>query len=166
MATPQFLSRADLDSRITAARVDQIFDRDGDGRAEQSVIDEILAEAEGEALALLLRAFTLDQVTAMVGTPGAHGPDVSLRAKMAWIACELASETKGEFIAEDGKGRYWARYTAAKTDIDKMSKGGLATPSGQQNKQTGGLIRPSLRSGEKPFVFAPSGRSRSPRGGF
>ena len=166
MATPQFLARADLDARITAAKVDQLFDRDGDGIAETSVINEVLAEAEGEALALLLRAFTIQQVTAMVGTPGVPGPDVSLRAKMAWIACELGCETKPEFCGADGKGRYWARYTVSKEDIDKMSKGGLRTPSGEKNAQTGGLIRPRLQTGEKPFVFAPSGSSRSPRGGF
>lgn len=163
LRVPKYLTSADLDARIGAARVDQLFDDDGDGLRDALTVNTILVEAEDLAAASMLKAYPAESVTLL----GQN--DETFRGQVAWIACELASERRGEFVAEDGKGRYWAQYLRAKEYFGQLAKGQLK-PAGEAqagtNRQAGGAVTPTLVANSPRFIFAPDRYAPNGRGGF
>lgn len=163
MRAPSYLTSADLDNRIGAARVDQLFDDDGDGVRDAVVVNAILLEAEDLAAASMLKAYGADGVVLL----GRN--DETFKGQVAWIAAELASERRGEFVAEDGKGRYWAQYQRAKEYLAALSKAQIKS-AGESvagpSRQAGGTVSPRLQPDTPRFIFAPDRNAPNGRGGF
>src|SRR5574341_731113 len=164
MATPEYLTPGDLEVNIGAGEVTRLSDDDGDGLRDTTTLNQVMAEAEGLAASYLLRGFTTQQILALAAN------DPYLTSCSAWIACELLSERRGEFIANDGKGRYWAQYERAVGYFDRLAKSQVKSKgeaAAGENKQAGGNIRPKALDGTNPtFVFAPDRESPTGRGGY
>ncbi len=160
---PSWLTSADLNRVIGAARTDFLFDDDGDGKRDPMKVNQILLQAEDEVSAKLKRAYTDDQIVLLCKN------DIVLRNHSAWIAAELASESRSEFIAEDGKGRYWVQYTRALTHFELLSKSQVQTSAKKvagNNAQSGGKIQPQLPPETPRFTFAPDKDAPTGHGGF
>jgi hypothetical protein len=161
---PKYMTSADLDARIGAAKVDQLFDDDGDSHRDALVVNTILVEAEDFAAARMLKGgWSQDGVEQFA----AH--DETYRSMVAWVAIELATERRPEFVAEDGKGRYWAQYIRAKEHFDAISKSKLRSPAEGTvgaNKQGGGSLSPMVNPPRPSFVWAPDRHNPNGRGGF
>lgn len=160
-----WMERSDLDVAIGPANVDRIFaDDTGSGRANPEVLNTVLAMAERKVVSLLLRAFTVEEIIAIMND------DQMCRSSCAYIAAEYGSRRKGDFSSEDGKGRYYQSFKEAVEHFEKMSHGATQTPTkGVTNAQEGGTIKPPIvPDGAQPFIFAPRNNFRGPggRGGF
>jgi hypothetical protein len=164
MSDPQYLQLDDLRSRGGTETVERLFSQAGSGGAPDPLkVNTILVEAEHLVASELLRAWSADDVTAMMKT------DEALRGQAAWVALELASESKHEFIAEDGWGRYKVQYERAMTHFKKLADGRIRTRSNkvdQGGANAGGRIQPRMPANERNFVFAPSNNSPKGQGGF
>lgn len=168
-ASPAYMTKADLEERVGATTVAHLFDDDGDGTIasgsqDETTLNSVMAEAEALALSRMLRGYTEAQVVTLAGD------DPSFTAQVAWVALELASERRSEFIAADGKGRYWTQYERAVDFFDRLSKSrihskGEAAAGGSSN--TGGNVSPKKSDGtKKTFVFASDTDAPTGRGGF
>jgi phage gp36-like protein len=138
---------------VGSATVDQLLDDDDDGLADETTLQEIIEEAEALAANKLLRAYTRDEVQTLAKL------DPGLKGQVAWIALELASEHKREFISEDGKGRYWAQYERALGYLEALSKGkskSLGEAETGPGKNTGGKLQPTSAD-QSRFIFAANG---------
>jgi hypothetical protein len=163
LRVPAYLTSADLDNRIGAARVDMLFDDDGDSLRDAIPLNAIMVEAEDLAASWMLKGYPIESVVLL----GKN--DETFRGQVAWVAAELASERRQEFIAEDGKGRYWAQYTRAKEYFTAMSKAQLRSPAetvAGKNAGSGGSLSPTLQTNQPRFIFAPDRGSPTGHGGF
>lgn len=162
LRVPKYMTSADLDARITAGTVDMLFDDDGDGVRDAIPLNTILVEAEDLAASYLLSGWSADNIVNIGKT------DETFRAQVAWIAAELASERRGMFIGEDGKGRYWQQMQRATKYFDLLSKNRQSTVSQTSgaNLQENANVNPRLGATQDRFVFAPNARSPSGQGGF
>jgi hypothetical protein len=57
---PAYMTSADLDARIGAGKVDELFDDDGDNQRDSVVVNTILVEAEDFAATYMLSAWPID----------------------------------------------------------------------------------------------------------
>src|SRR5574341_2274511 len=161
MATPEYLTPGDLEANIGAGEVTRLSDDDGDGIRDSTTLNQVMAEAEGLAASYLLRGFSAQQILLLAAN------DPYLTSSSAWIACELLSERRGEFIAPDGKGRYWVQYERAIGYCDRLAKAQIKSKGeavAGENKLAGGSVRPKTLDGKNPtFVFSPDRESPTGR---
>lgn len=160
---PAYMSSVDLDARIGARKVDELFDDDGDMVRDAVTVNTLLVEAEDFAASRMLKGWNIEQINLMAAK------DEAFRAQVAWVAIEMASERRSEFLAEDGKGRYWAQYTRAKEYFDAIAKGQVASAAEVTvgtNKQTGGGLSPTITPPASRFIFAPDRFNPTGHGGF
>lgn len=162
-----YLALADLQAKVGAARVLQLFDDDGDGVlgvAELVNVWIVLEEAEGFAYSRMLRAWTQDAVIDLAGA------DPLFKGHVAWVALELASERRPEFTSPDGKGQFWAQYERAIQFFDALSKNkqrSIGETAGGRAGTAGGNVSPTTTANTAAqFTFAPSRRSPHGHGGF
>lgn len=162
LRVPQYMTSADLDRRVGAKSIDDLFDDDGDGERDPIPLNAVLCEAEDLAATYLLSGWTADNIVNLGKT------DETYRAQVAWVAIELATERRGVFIAEDGKGRYWQQYQRSLKYFDLLSKNRLATVSTTSgpNLQENARVNPPINPNSDRFVFAPNARSPNGQGGF
>lgn len=163
-----YMVQADLEARVGADRVAQLFDDDVSGAlesGESATLVQVLEEAEGIAASYLMRAYpTTDQITLLANS------DPAFKMNVAWVALELASERRTEFSADDGKGAYWAQQERAFTYFENLSKGRRRS-RGEADAGThahrGGKLQPTESAGESTsFVFAPSEDAPDGHGGY
>lgn len=163
-----YMVLADLNARIGADRVAQLFDDDVSGSLESgetSVLTQVLEEAEGLAASYMMRAYpTTDQIKDLADA------DPAFKMNVAWIALELASERRPEMGADDGKGAFWAQQERAIKYLENLSKGRRRS-RGEADAGThahrGGKLQPTESAGESTsFVFAPSEDAPTGHGGY
>lgn len=160
---PDYLSSADLDARAGAARVDLLFDDDGDSQRDPDVLNAIMCEAEDFAASRMLKSWNRAAITTLAAQ------DITFRGHVAWVALELASERRAEWLAEDGKGRYWAQYLRAKEHFDMLAKSQISSQGEVKagaNAQSGGTLGPTNDPNRATFTFAPDARAPRGHGGF
>lgn len=162
-----FLSLSDLRNLIGSAKVTQYFDDEADGvvgGADANVL-QVLRAAEGVAYSRMLRAYdSKDSIVTLAEN------DPVFKWHATWVAAELASERRPEYMSEDGWGAFKAQYERAIEYFDHLSKGAqrsIGESSAGTGKNTGGAIQPRENiDNEKPFVIAPSKSNPGGPGGF
>lgn len=158
----RWLQWEDLECVVDRATVDRLFNDDNSGFRDMVLIEQVIQGAEAMAESKLLRSWTREQIFELA----TH--DAALRHQAAWIAMEMATERRQEFIAADGKGRYWAQYERAIAYFDALSKSkdhSRGETRAGQGANAGGERRPTLRADEAPFIFAPD-KNGVGQGGF
>jgi hypothetical protein len=164
-----WLTFKDLERVTSVDVIDRLFQDNNGGRRDAALLQSIILEAQALAESKLLRSWNQESIVKLAF----HDPAVRMNA--AWIALELATERRGEFIASDGKGRYWAQYERAMTFFDGLSKSKdqsrgekantqLGVDAAGVNKNTGGKRSPQGQRGNN-FVFADEGDGTK-HGGF
>ena len=157
-----WLKWEDLECVVDTATVDRLFTDDNDNTRDMILIEAVIQQAESLAEAQLLRSWTREQIFKL------GRADKAMRAMAAWFAIEMASERKQEFIAADGKGRFWAQYERSEKYFIALSKSqhhSRGEIEAGQGSNSGGKRLPKLGSNQDPFVFAPGINGREP-GGF
>jgi hypothetical protein len=153
VATPDYLTVADLVMLAGSAAVTQLADDDNSGAADTGLLDTFMSQAEHFAANVLLRSWTREQIELLAVN------DEGFRASVAWVALEMLSERRQEHLADGGKGRYWAQYERSVQYFDRLSKShahSVGEVAAGRNAQEGGGARPD--TGVQPrFVFAPIG---------
>jgi hypothetical protein len=160
---PDYLTSADLDARAGAARVDLLFDDDGDSQRDPEVMNAIMCEAEDYAASRMLKSWKRTAIAVLAAQ------DITFRGHVAWVALELASERRAEWLAEDGKGRYWAQYQRAKEHFDALAKSQISSQgevTAGANAQSGGKLGPTNDANRATFTFAADARAPRGHGGF
>jgi hypothetical protein len=165
VAVPQFLTPQDLENVGGGAGViDQLFDFNGDGLRDPIPLLEILCAAEDHMASYLLKGWPTREQVNVIGQT-----DRLARRHAAYVALELACEQRGQFLAADGKGRYWAQYERANDYFDRLARTALHTNAQSRvspGAQDGGAVNPRVSSCEPRFIFAPDKRSPRGHGGF
>lgn len=163
---PRYLTQTDLENRVGAARVLQLFDDNNDGSlsaGELSILNEKLESAEGEVDSRLMRAWSIDGITALAGE------DSAVKLHASWIALAFASERKPEFLGAGGIGPYKEQYDRAIKFFEKLSKGRQRSngeSAAGQGSNVGGNLQPTLPTGTSRFVFSPDNDNPTGHGGF
>jgi hypothetical protein len=163
LRTPKYMTSADLDARIGATKVDELFCDDGSGVRDSVIVNTFLVEAEDFAATRMIRSWAPDQVAQMATY------DETFKGQVAWVACELASERRHEFLDNEGKGRYWAQYMRAREHFDLLSKSRISSAAEATigaNKQSGGRLSPTITPPASRFLFAPDKNNPTGHGGF
>jgi hypothetical protein len=112
----QWLSVKDLERCVSVEIVDRLFQDTNSSVRDPVLVQAILLEAQALAESKLLRSWGQEAIVQLAF----H--DHAVRVNAAWIAIELATERRGEFIGSDGKGRYWVQYERAISFFDALSK--------------------------------------------
>jgi hypothetical protein len=147
----RYLTAADLEACTSVETVDRLFHDDNSGVRNMLLMESVMREAEALADSRMLRGWTEDQITTLALN------DSGFRCFVAWVALELATERRAEFISTDGKGRYWAQYERSIDHFVRLSKSKIHSKGERvagTNANTGGRARPQLRNGQSRFVFA------------
>lgn len=161
------MTKADLVQLVTDERVVQFFDDDGDGvvDAADTNLVSVLERAEAEYYSRMLRAYGDRQ--SMVDL--ANG-DPAIKAHVAGIAMEFASERRPDFTSDDGWGPFKAYYQRAIDHFESLSKGRRRTIGQEAAGKAGtigGQVSPAPPKGTTAdFVFAHSNNAKYGRGGF
>lgn len=164
-----WLTMRDLERVVSRNVVDMLFQDTNSNVRDPIIVQEILLAAISLAETKLLRSWSREQIARLAF----HDPAV--RSHAAWIAIELATERKGEFISADGKGRYWAQYERGISFFDALSKSKdqsrgekaktqLGVTAAGTSGNTGGRRKPASVAGNN-FVFADEGNGTK-HGGF
>lgn len=158
----RWLHWEDLESIVDTATIDRLFNDKNTAIRDMVLTEQVIQQAETLAESQLLRSWTQQQIADLA----AHDP--ALRAQAAWLALEGASERRQEFIAADGKGRYWAQYERSMTYFKELSKSKSHSRGEEvagKGSNAGGELRPALRPRQARRIFAdePDG---SGHGGF
>ena len=164
---PLFLARADLEAKIGAVNVRRYADDAGVGSvdsAAQAFLDTVMDEAEGEYFARMMKAYSRDGAVTLAQN------DKVLRGHCAWVACELLTERRPEFVGADGWGAYRAQYERAMKHFELVAaaqKRSQGEATAGTNPHVGGNLQPSPPAAtEDQFVFAPSKYNPGGSGGF
>lgn len=163
-----YLTIDHLKHLVGSKKVEQLFDDDLsssiDAGFETDAVTTILDMAESVASSKLLRRYTSnDQIVALANA------DSGFITHVAYIALELASERRSEFLSNDGKGEYWVQYERAVTYLDDLSKSKIRSVGESEagtGARVGGTVKPQLQTGTPRFVFAPDDDFPTGHGGF
>lgn len=169
LLTDTWLTFKDLERVTSPDVVDRLFQDNNSGRRDAALLQSIILEAQALAESKLLRSWGQEAIVQLAF----H--DSAVRMNAAWIAMELATERRGEFIANDGKGRYWAQYERAMTFFDGLSKSKdqsrgekaktqLGVTAAGTSKNSGGRRLPTAQRGNN-FIFGDEGDGTK-HGGF
>lgn len=165
MASIEFGSRAALEDRITAERVVQLFDRDGDGLitgGDETTMIEVFTDANDVVTGLLLgKGFTLAQLELLKA-------DKQITRAWAGICAQLAGESKTEWLDDQGKGPYDGIGERARRDLKALSKGELRSRIEGEPDGTGRnpIIGGEIEAESPTFIFNRNPGDRRGPGGF
>lgn len=149
-----WLALSDLEAAGGADTVAQLFADAKTGTVEPGRLQRAMQMAEAYAESLLLKAWPRAAIPALARE------DEAVRFHAAWLALEFASETRAEFLASDGKGRFWAQYERATSYLSGMAKAQLASRAASAqggpgpSAQSGGARRPRVTRQGGGFIFA------------
>ena len=147
----RYLTAPDLEACVSVETVDRLFHDDNSGVRNMILMEQVMREAEALADSRMLRGWSVDQITVLAQD------DPGFVNFVAWVAMELASERRGEFISQDGKGRFWAQYERSIDHFDRLSKSKIHSKGEGRagtNANTGGTAKPTLRTGQSRYTFA------------
>jgi hypothetical protein len=157
-------SRAILEATITAQKVIQLFDDDGDGAVASSdltTLNTFIARADAVTVGILLhKGFSVAQLTELAA-------DDQIKHAWACICAQLAGERKTEWLDENGKGPYEAMGARARSDLTSIATG-LTRLETETTAGSNATISGEYRAPCPPFVFNADPRDpyRRPPGGF
>jgi hypothetical protein len=143
-----------LQQKITARRVLDLFDDNGDGRidgTDSAALDEAVASANDEVTSILFRkGFSREQLVELA-------EDASLRRYATAILAQIAGERRTEFLDAEQRGPYHQAGERARESLVKMSRGELRS----KKEDTAGenpIVGGDTNLGDPVFIF-----SRDPR---
>lgn len=148
MAVVDFGSRADLEARIGAARVIQLFDDDGDGLVESGDLANltlVMGDASAIVTSLLLgKGWSMDQLELL------KTDRLVIRA-WSGIAAQLSGERKPEWLNPQGEGPFEAIGVRARADLKALARGET-----RSEKEDVAGVNPIVSSEgqRRPFIFA------------
>jgi hypothetical protein len=150
--------RKALEDRITAQRVVQCFDDDGDGRLEGTDLDILaltLADADDIVTGLLLnKGFSLEHLERI---------KTDRQIVRAWssIAAQLAGERRTEWLNERGQGIFDAFGARGRAELGALARGEIRSvhePEVGANRALTGEVE------RRAFIFAPDPNDPNDRG--
>lgn len=154
-----YIALEDLEYRVGASNIARYLDDDGDGTADENVVEAILAEASGYADSLLLGAFSTATIEAVKA-------DARFIGAVADIALGLAAERKPEWQRSDGKFPYAERMMRGREALEAIGKGaerlGLEETTAKNPRKFGASHVPL----PVEHYFAPSRTNPKGSGGF
>jgi hypothetical protein len=113
---PRYIALADVAARIGARTAAELFDDDGDGAADPSVVDVFVTDASAYADSLLLASFGVAMLPE-------YAADPRFKGAVADIAIGLAAERRPEFMRADGKFPYAERLARGKETLHALGVG-------------------------------------------
>jgi hypothetical protein len=141
--------RAAIEARITAARVVELFDDDGDGlvaAGDLATLATIMGDADDIVTGLLInKGFNEEQLEILA-------LDRQVIRAWAGIAAQLAGERKPEWLDEQGHGPFDAFGVRARAELKALARGEI------RSVQEGVAGLNSALSGSvdtHPFEFSP-----------
>jgi hypothetical protein len=150
--------RAALESRITAQKIVQLYDDDGDGivaGSDLATLESTLADADDIVTGILLnKGFTLEQL-AIIRT------DRQVVLSWANIAAQLAGERRTEWLDAQGHGPFDAFGVRGRSELGKLARGDLRSP---KEAEAGINLGLEGQFDERPFLFAPNPHDPNDRG--
>jgi hypothetical protein len=162
LLSSRWLTWEDLEMVADRASIDRIFNDQNTSQRDMVTVEAVIQQAEALAESKLLRNWTREQITLLARS------DAAVRGQAAWLALELGTERKHEFISTDGKGRYWSQYERAIDFFESLARS-ESRPRGEEasgpGANVGGEVRPVVPPYQDSFTFAPGRGGRGP-GGF
>lgn len=163
-----YLTIDDLNARITSQKVLQYLDDDLSGVIEAGdetdFLNSVLETAEGVVASKMLRAYPdAASITILANA------DAAVKTQAAWIACEILSERRPEFLSPEGWGPFRLQYERAIQYFEDLSKGkqrSVGEAVAGVGANTGGNLQPTQPTGTSKFTFAPDNKNPSGHGGF
>lgn len=161
-----YLTYADLVSRVGSERALRFFDDDNDGvlsSPELALVDDCLIAAEGQAYSVMLSAWPKAQVIQLAQN------DALFKQHVAWVALEIASERRPEFCQPDGSGQFVMQYKRALDHFKALKQNGARSVGeavAGRAGTAGGTVNPPAVANTPQFTFAPSRNNPSGSGGF
>ena len=155
-----FVDLEDLVRRVGNDRVLQLLDHDDDGVADEKLSQEVLADADAEAMSIIVgKGFTREQARLM-------GDDPLIRRAATMIALGYAGETKQEFLDNEGKGPYDAVANRGREALKQLAVGERRAPRGEASHGENATLVGEVFEPEPKTYFLPRpDRPRGP-GGF
>jgi hypothetical protein len=153
--------RRALEARITAQRLLQLYDDDGDGLVtgtDLETLELIMADADDAVTGILLnKGYTLEQLDKI---------RLDRQVVVAWagIAAQLSGERKPEWLNAEGRGPFDAFGTRGRGELGKLAAGILR--SQKEVEADGAGINQGLEGQSEPrtFFFAPDPNDPNDRG--
>jgi hypothetical protein len=144
--------RAALEARITAQRLVQVFDDDGDGlvaNGDLLTLESTLADADDVVTGILLnKGFSLEQLDIL---------RVDRQVVLAWsgIAAQLAGERNTAFLDPQGRGPFDAFGVRGRSELGKLARGEIR--SIKEVDDSGAGINQSIEGDiiTRKWLFAP-----------
>lgn len=150
--------RAAIEERITAQRLVQMFDDDGDGLVaggDLAKLDGTLADADDIVTGILLnKGFTLEQLEILKA-------DRQVVRAWANIAAQLAGERKTEWLNERGEGPFQAFGERARAELKALARGDIRSV---MEPEAGTNASVTVVAPLPDFQFAPDPRIPGDRG--
>jgi hypothetical protein len=153
--------RRALEARITAQKLVQLFDDDGDGLVagtDLETLETLLADADDAVTGILLhKGYTLDQLDKI---------RLDRQVVVAWanIAAQLSGERRTEWLDANGRGPFDAFGQRGRSELGKLAAGIIR--SQKEVEPDGAGINQGLvgESNDRPFFFAPNPNDPNDRG--
>ncbi len=158
-----FGTRLDLEQRLTASRLVEMFDDDGDGLVEGgdlATLETIIAEANDIVAGILLnKGYSAEQLETI---------KLDKQVTRAWsgIAAQLSGERKPEWLNDRGQGPYDAFGARARAELKALAIGETRSI---QEATAGRNLSVSGEVARTVFQFAPDPNDPNDRfgpGGF
>lgn len=150
--------RQAIEQRITAERLVELFDDDGDGLvadADLATLETIMGDADDIVTGILIRkgwsAEGLEHIAL----------DRQVVRNWAGIAAQLAGERKPEWLDESGRGPFDAFGIRAREELGRLARGEVRSV---QEALAGPPLSLGSEVGDHPFEFAPDPRIPGDRG--
>lgn len=151
--------RLALEQRITAQRVVEMFDDDGDelvAAGDLATLETLMAEADDIVTGLLLKkGFNAQQLEILA---------LDRQVVRAWagIVAQLAGERKPEWLDEGGKGPFDAFGVRAREELRALARGEIRSAqediAGANSSLSGGVERHAFEFAPDPDIPGDRGR--------
>lgn len=161
-----FGTRIDLEQRLTAQRLVEMFDDDGDGMltgADLATMQTIMDEANDIVAGLLInKGFSAAQLELLRA-------DKQIQRAWSGIAAQLAGERKPEWLNDRGQGPYDAFGARGRAELKALASGETRSLIETTAGGSGANLGLSGNVENRAFLFSPDPRNPNDRfgpGGF
>ena len=152
-------SRQALEQRITAQRVIELFDDDGDGLVadgDTDTLETIMGDADDIVTGLLIKkGFSEEQLEILA-------EDRQVVRAWAGIAAQLAGERKPEWLDDAGRGPYDAFGVRGREELKALARGEIRsvqeTVAGSNTSLSGSVDTHPFEFSPDPNVYGDRGR--------
>ena len=151
--------RLALAQRITAARVVEMFDDDGDelvAGADLATLETVMGDADDIVTGLLIKkGFSADQLEILAR-------DRQVVRAWSGIVAQLAGERKPEWLDESGKGVFEAFGVRGREELKALARGEIRSVqedvTGSNSALSGGVDRHAFEFAPDPDIPGDRGR--------